>query len=132
MIRIYVTETGIEGYHEGCGCCSSTESASLSDIKTLIQKLEQQKATLSFLAEMLEDYDENTIVYWYKEFESMRKLKMYIEDGNAYALDNSIEGTHYKQCYENMDENKKNLELLLKSYKKFPSIFKKYVKEIYK
>ncbi len=129
MIRIYLTEGDIEGYHEGCSCCSMTESASIEDVKGLLKNLNEQIAKLSMLYEMMEDYSRDEIIRWYGIHEQLRYEKTAVECGKKYEKDKTIKGTFYSDSFKNIETHKKAVARLEREYKKLPSVFKKYMAE---
>lgn len=128
MIRVHITNTDIEGYYEGCSCCSVTASASINDVRSLIKKLDKQKQKLSLLLEVMETYSRDEIIRWYGIFEQLRYENSAVECGEKYKKDKSIQGTFYSDSFKNLEEHKKAVARLEKEYKKLPSEFRKYIK----
>lgn len=128
MIRIYMTPNGLEGYRYSC--CSFTESATVEDIKELCNKLESQRQILFMLLEILDDHTEDELTYWYKTYLEIRDLEVQIQAAETYKQNPNIQGTYHKESFDKVQENSKNLLFLKKKYAKFPTIFKKYIKEL--
>lgn len=132
MLRIYITSDGLEGYHEGCSCCSSTEHATDKDIRKLCDDLEKQRQTLFMLLEILDDHTEDELTYWYKTYVEIQYLEDALKGAERYRQNPNIQGTYYKEAFDNVLENTQKITALKKKYAKFPAIFKKYMKEITK
>ena len=127
MLRIYLTDEQIEGYNEGCGCCSSTDQASMEDIKELISNLENQLKYLNELKFLVEKYGEANLVSWKIQYDNILYLKNRINSANKYEINHNISGTFYKECYQTADDDRQNIKTARKIFSKVPLRFKKYI-----
>ncbi len=126
MIRIYITDNGVEGYNEGCSCCSSREPADLDDVENLISELENQIKRLKLLSYLIEQYGEKNLIAWKIQFDDIENLKRRVEAAIMYENDNSIQGTFYRDCFETRERDLKLLKVADKTLGGMPNNFKKY------
>ena len=130
MLRIYLTDKGVEGYNEGCTCCSSTEDATIQDIDNLLQALDKQTKRLLLLKQLIEKYGEASLVSWKIQSNNIEELKRKLRYAEEYISSNgNIQGTYYKECFDNMDANVKLLKECKKIYNKIPVEFRNYIEQ---
>lgn len=129
MLRIYLTTSGIEGYHEGCSCCSSTEEASRADIQELIQSLTCQIEDLEKLKKLSEKYGGELLASWRSQFESLEYKRGQINAIELYNVNPKIQDTFYKNCFDNRVEIEREWAAAEKEYSRLPSHFRKYVEK---
>ena len=127
MIRIYMTNSGIEGYHEGCSCCSFAEHATKEDIKKLVKGLHKQASKLESLSILLDMHGEEKLTYWFNELEKLKDYEARLDGAKKYQSDPEIQGTYWKECFENLEENTKEYNLTVKNCKRIPAAFKNYL-----
>ena len=130
MLRVYLTLDGVQGYHEGCSCCSSTYATNAQEIITLYNKLENQKQELSILLELLEEYGDDILVSWFRIYEGVRCLQADKDAGIKYSKDKSLQGTWYKDSFDNLDKITKKLRVATKELSKTPPLFREYMKMV--
>lgn len=128
MLRIYLTDSGVEGYFEGCGCCSYNEKAGIEDIDKLIIRLDNNKKRLRELKFILSRYGEANLIAWKSILNDIRHYESRLEASKEYETDNKIQGTFYKSAYESREEDAKTLKQLYKFSSKIPPLVEKYIK----
>jgi hypothetical protein len=127
MIRIYIENDGIEGYNEGCSCCSSTVRAGLNDIKNLTLELENQIKQLKLLQFLIEKHGEDNLVAWKKQYDNILYLESRNQAALKYEKDNNTEGTFYKDCFDTRHDDSIELVSARKIFSKVPKKFKEYM-----
>jgi len=127
MIRIYLTEDGVEGYHEGCSCCSYKEGASTTDIDNLISRMEDSVKRLRLLSFLITRYGDTQLATWYATYKNIERLRRNVDAGNKYKKNHNISGSYFKECYDHLEENLRHLEQAELAFKKTPAVFRKYV-----
>ena len=129
MIRIYLTNEGVEGYNEGCSCCSSTEKATSEDIQKLIDNMDIKIKKLKELKTLVDKYGDDNLASWMSQYEKINYFITQLEASDRYKENNNIKGTFYKDSYDNRKAIVEQLKIAEKIYSNVPDRFKKYISE---
>jgi len=127
MIRIYLTEDYVEGYNEGCACCSSKEKASMSDIDELLEDLSSQIKNLRELKSLIQKYGEDSLVFWNRIFRNIVKLENAVDAASKYCENPNISGTYFKESFDDLEKNVEMLNDARNIFSKVPLRFKNFV-----
>lgn len=119
-----LTDEGIVGYYD-----EGNSYATISDLNEFLAELHKKLEVATELKFLLEEYGENILVAWKKNFDILTYVQIKILYAKQYEENPKIQGTIYKECFHKFEELEKELVFMEKICSIIPTRVLKYFEE---